>query len=74
MATELDVLVDLFWNYVRLGQWELSGATASLIKNISTEHFHDLLSAVVLQPKNHRYFQLYYIYIYTVSSPISAPL
>jgi len=57
MATELDVLVDSFWNYVRLGQWELSGATAALIRNISKEHFHDLLSAVILQPKNHRYFQ-----------------
>lgn len=54
MTTELDVLVDICWNHIRLGQWEFATATALLIKNLSAEHYENLLLAVTLQPENHR--------------------
>ena len=55
-ASVNDVLVDSFWSHVRLGQWQLARGTINLIQNNSKDQCKDLLTALVLQPKNHRYF------------------
>ena len=56
MSTSVnDVLVDSFWSHVRLGQWQLARGTINLIQNNSKDQCKDLLTALILQPKNHRY-------------------
>ena len=57
---DLDCLVNLFWNYIRLGQWELACATLQLVDGISNGHREKLLVAVALYPDKYR-FRLYYI-------------
>lgn len=64
MTHELNVLVDIFWNHVRLGQWEFSSATALVIKDLSQEHYENLLLAVTLDPEKHRLVFLWFISIF----------
>ncbi|XP_057314867.1 zinc finger FYVE domain-containing protein 26-like [Hydractinia symbiolongicarpus] len=53
MEEELDYLINQFWNHVHLGQWELACTFSHFIKDISENHYENILVAIVLEPEKY---------------------